>query len=151
MDEGSTEGQGLSRVPLSKDGRVQGSHQPWGIGGGPAVQEGGGRRGSGLEGSPHLLVQGGAIVGCERLLRGSAGHQHGHVQQTPDNELRLKQVLTLILEALRQEGGGCREEGTARAWSAEPPWGRGVDLWRLKGLCSGLSTPTSEYSEYTLP
>ena len=32
-------------------------------------------------------------------------HQHGHVQQTPDNQLWLEEVLTLILETLRHKQG----------------------------------------------
>lgn len=41
----------------------------------------------------------------EGLLRGSPRHQHSHVQQTPDDQLRLKEVLTLILETLGHKQG----------------------------------------------
>lgn len=47
-------------------------------------------------------------MGGEGLLRGSPRHQHGHIQQTPDNQLRLEEVLTLILETLRHKQG-CQE------------------------------------------
>lgn len=44
-------------------------------------------------------------MGGEGLLRGSPRHQHGHIQQTPDNQLWLEEVLTLILETLRHKQG----------------------------------------------
>lgn len=44
-------------------------------------------------------------MGREGLLRGSPRYQHGHVQQTPNNQLRLEEVLTLILETLRHKQG----------------------------------------------
>lgn len=44
-------------------------------------------------------------MGGEGLLRGSPRHQHSHIQQTPDNQLRLEEVLTLILETLRHKQG----------------------------------------------
>lgn len=50
----------------------------------------------------------------EGLLGGSPRHQHGHVQQTTDNQLRLEEVLTLILETLRHKQGGGRGETAVR-------------------------------------
>lgn len=50
----------------------------------------------------------------EGLLGGSPRHQHGHVQQTTDNQLWLEEVLTLILETLRHKQGGGRGETAVR-------------------------------------
>lgn len=37
-------------------------------------------------------------MGREGLLGGTTRNQDSHIQQTPDNQLRLQEILTLILE-----------------------------------------------------
>lgn len=39
------------------------------------------------------------------MLGGTTRNQDSHIQQTPDNQLRLQEILTLILETLGQKQG----------------------------------------------
>lgn len=114
----------------------EGGSDPLGVLGGPAVQAGQGERrisrqteARGREdgkkgprwGSTRLTCTGLTIVGGEGLLRGSPRGTSSPIQQSADNQLRLEEVLTLILETLRHKQGGRREDHNALLKRGQQP------------------------------